>query len=59
LFMFSCSGQTKTNLNQLNKDDCTITIKKLVHLYFDLIEMHLIFKNNSNEAKSCMEIIKL
>ena len=57
--MFSCSGQTKTNINQLNKDDCKNKKKKLVHLYFDFIEMHLIFKNNSPEAKSCTEIIKL
>ena len=57
LFMAGCSGQTKTNPNQLNKDDCTITVKKLVHPNSDVIRMKLVFKNNSNEAKSCTEVI--
>lgn len=51
LLISDCSGQTKTNPNQLNMDDCTITVKKLVHPNSDVIRMKLVFKNNSNEAK--------
>lgn len=40
LFMAGCSGQTKTNPNQLNKDDCTITVKKLVHPNSDVIRQY-------------------